>query len=135
MRSKIVLLIPVIFMFSCTETQEKQPVDMWPVGFENLVELHCKARDLRKQRFDLADSIRNYTDLQLSNQESNEPILADDVKLRNWNIQKDSLVRESKDIADSIKVLLDDVIVKLETDQKRVFNDSLIKAVSSRGCE
>ncbi len=135
MRSAVIFIIAALFCFSCSEAPKDQSTEVWPVDFEALVDLHCKARDLRKQRFDLADSIRSYTELKLSEPRMNQTILNEDSTLLKWDALKNSLVNQSEAIADSIMTHLEEVIVKLDTEQKRILNDSLNRTVIRRGCE
>jgi hypothetical protein len=65
----------------------------------------------------------------------NETILAEDSNIMNWDRQNEVLVSQSKAIADSIKVNLQQVIVQLDAEQKRLLNDSLKKTVIRNGCE
>ena len=86
--------------------------------FEEFVGLHCEARKLKKERFELAEIIRNWPD-----------------SVPNWQAKKKKLASESRTLADSIRGELEVLTGSLSLAEKRGFNDSLESRIGALGCE
>lgn len=117
-----------ILMVSCTNTADEHS---WPVDFNALVELNCKAIELRKARFATADSLRMEMDsIKASMSETDFKKFQNDFEMR-----KKALLTESNNLADTIRVRMKGVMTELGPDKKRIFNDSLQASLKRRGCE
>ncbi len=120
----------VILAASCiNKPAEKQ--EPWPVDFDTMVAFNCKAIELRKARFAMADALRLEMDsIKVAMGDSAFKQYQNDFEMR-----KNALLSESNVLADTIRLRMKRVMSDLGPDQKRVFNDSLQAALKREGCE
>lgn len=130
MKSVKIILIAALIATACTnEPVENQ--DPWPVDFNALVELNCRAIELRKARFATADSLRLEMDsIKTSMSESDFKKYQNDFEMR-----KNVLLAESNNLADTIRLRMKGIMSDLDPNQKRIFNDSLQATLERKGCE
>ncbi len=103
-------------------------------SINQLADLECRAINLREQRFSLANKLRFAEDsLRLKNTSTGLEVNQNMVALQ---LQKDSLLKNSIALADSIKIIMEDLFAKkLTTDKsKKEFNQELNKALIKKGC-
>ncbi len=103
-------------------------------SINQLANLECRAINLREKRFSLANKLRFAEDsLRLKNTSTGLEVNQNMVALQ---LQKDSLLKNSIALADSIKIIMDDLFAKkLTTDKsKKEFNQELNKALIKKGC-
>lgn len=132
MRKSLILILTasVIVLTGC-ESANHQAKEEWPVDFEALVDLNCKAIKLRKARFATADSLRLKMDsLRLSMDSTEFKTFQSDFEKR-----KQLLLHETNILADSIRSKMKRVMSEVSPEEKRVFNDSLQAELKRAGCE
>lgn len=126
---KVFLFVALLATGCTSESIENQ--DSWPVDFNALVDLNCRAIELRKARFATADSLRLEMDsIKASMSASDFKKYQNDFEMR-----KNELLSESNILADTIRLRMKNVMSDLNPDRKRVFNDSLQAALKRKGCE
>jgi len=103
-------------LYSCESELEKNIYAQ--ESFSEFINLHCQARRLKNQRFELADSIRK------------EPKENTD-----WQTSKAKLAEQSRVLADSIRQRLNLYTRDMSLEAKRAFNDSVQSRISNMGCE
>ncbi|NEN24714.1 hypothetical protein G3O08_14500 [Cryomorpha ignava] len=130
MKSLKIFLLAGILVASCTNDPVEEQ-DSWPVDFDALVALNCRAIELRKARFATADSLRLDMDsIKASMNQSDFEKYQNDFETR-----KNALLSESNALADTIRLRMKGVMSDLGPDRKRVFNDSLQATLKREGCE
>lgn len=87
-------------------------------SFSNFVDMHCRARHLKKQRFSLADALRG-----------------DPAFVENPDSLKNVLAQKSRLLADSIREKLILLTSDMTLEEKRIFNDSLEVRIAELDCE
>ena len=87
-------------------------------SFSNFVDMHCRARQLKKQRFSLADALRGDPDF-----------------VENPDSLKNVLAQKSRLLADSIRSKLELLTSDMTLEEKRIFSDSLEVRISEMDCE
>jgi len=80
--------------------------------------MQCRARQLKKQRFSLADALRDNPDF-----------------VNNPDSLKDVMAQKSRLLADSIRSKLEILTSEMELNEKRIFNDSLEARIANMKCE
>lgn len=112
----------VIFITSCS-TREPE----WIKQIDGVAKLYCQAKQLREARFDLADSIRFIQD-SLLHQKSRSPetIHRWESNLKLMEERKIQLTSTSRNLSDTIRVVLYNLTNNMSLDEKRIFNDSII---------
>lgn len=125
-----VFLCLMVLAASCNNTA-KNPKESWPIDFDVLINLNCKAIQLRKARFATADSIRLKMD---SIQASMDSLVFAEYQAE-FERRKTALLNESNSLADTIRLRMKRVMSELNPEQKRVFNDSIQAELRRKGCE
>lgn len=87
--------------------------------FEELVAMHCRARELKKMRFALAEDLRK--------------------NASKWNVESsDSLkkarAKQSRALGDSIGDLIERLTAEMSLEEKRAFSDSINSRVVAGNC-
>lgn len=115
------LSIITIFFTSCSHEPK------WKKEIDIVAKLYCQAKQLREARFELADSIRFIQD-SLLNQKSipAETVQRWDTNLRLMEERKAILTSTSRNLSDTIRVVLYNLTNNMSLDEKRIFNDSVI---------
>ncbi len=103
----------------------------WPIDFDAIINLNCRAIQLRKARFAVADSIRLKMDSVQATMDSSAFV---DYQMR-FESRKEALLNESNILADTIRLRMKRVMTELTPDQKRAFNDSIQAVLHRKGCE
>jgi hypothetical protein len=128
--SKYYLIICTLILFSCNESsQEKEKM------VKLMADLECRAIELKNKRFQLADNMRFAQDTLLHFKSFSDTISLQQ-RLKEWDIQKLSLVNESLALADSIKLQMEIIMPRYFTDKKKEqeFNRLLEEALKKNGC-
>ena len=112
----VVLGILLLYFASC-EVSDKESIYAQPV-FEEFLGLNCEARKLKDERFTLAEKLRK-----------------DEKYVSNPDSLKKALASQSRELAERIRLRLDDLTGDMNLDQKRVFNDSLEARIAKMGCK
>lgn len=103
----------------------------WPIDFDAIINLNCRAIQLRKARFATADSIRLKMD--------SVQATMDSIDFENYQAEfenrKATLLSESNILADTIRLRMKRVMTDLNPEQKRAFNDSIQAELRRKGCE
>ena len=126
---KTIVCLSIVVMLSCNNKPTNQQV------VQQFANLECRAIQLRKQRFALANTIRNKED---SISMVTDPV--EKLKLKNELLklsdQKQQLVNESLALADSIKPKLDKMMQENFTtiQQKQEFSHLLNEELKRKGC-
>jgi hypothetical protein len=109
------VLLLLISFFACeTATEENS---FATTEFDELVEMHCRARTLKDQRFSLAEEMRTHP-----------------VEGINYDSLKVSMAQSSRALSDSIREKLTLLTGSLTLEEKRVFNDSIEARIERMGC-
>jgi hypothetical protein len=119
-------VISIAILLSCTAESEKQKPESWPVNFSKLVELHCEARNLKDERYALADSMR------LGMAATSQDSVVRKERMQELQAKKKNLASESFVLADTIRLRMKRVMTELGPEEKRVFNDSLQTMIKLR---
>jgi hypothetical protein len=100
-----------------------------------MADLECRAIELKNKRFQLADNMRFAQDTLLHFKSFSDTISLQQ-RLKEWDIQKLSLVNESLALADSIKLQMEIIMPRYFTDKKKEqeFNRLLEEALKKNGC-
>ena len=123
-------LLVVVGLMSC---KEQKSVD---AEVQGMADLECRAIELRKERFKLADNIRFAQD-SLIHTKSHTDSVRIAQELDAFTKHKQELLDSSNQLADSIKQQLDSLqkfILQKEED-KTFFNQKLSTELHNRGCE
>ncbi|MCZ4407658.1 hypothetical protein O3Q51_02475 [Cryomorphaceae bacterium 1068] len=112
----IFLGILLLGLANC-EVSDKESVYDQP-AFGEFLDLNCEARKLKDERFTLAEKLRK-----------------DENYVSNPDSLKNALASQSRELAEQIRLRLDDLTGEMNLDQKRVFNDSLEARIAKIGCE
>jgi len=86
--------------------------------FKEFLDLNCEARKLKNERFTLAEKLRE-----------NEAFVSNPDSL------KDALASQSRELAERIRVKLNQMTGEMSLDEKRAFNDTLEARISKLNCE
>jgi hypothetical protein len=102
---------------------------------DKFADLECRAITLREKRFELANQIR-FTEDTLTHPTANADTARLRLKLEGFNKEKETLLKESLSLADTIRLQLNDLMKNQLTDQKDKANfDQLLNAtLEQRGC-
>ncbi len=114
---RYVFLCIVIFGLTGCEVSEKESIYIQP-AFEDFLELNCEARKLKDERFTLAERLRK-----------------DENYVSNPDSLKKALASQSRELAERIRLQLEDLTGEMSLDQKRVFNDSLEARIVKMNCK
>jgi hypothetical protein len=112
----IFLGILLLGLVNC-EVSDKKSIYSQPV-FEEFIDLNCEARKLKDERFTLAERLRK-----------------DEKYVSNPDSLKNALASQSRELAERIRLKLDDLTGEMNLEQKRVFNDSLEARIARMGCK
>ena len=119
--SVALLSIVVVFFTSCSTDHPE-----WRKEINGVAELYCQAKQLKESRFDLADSMRFIQDSLLHQKSStDETTLRWGTSLELMEERKLKLAETSRDLSDSIRIILYGLTNDMSLDEKRIFNDSL----------
>ena len=132
MRKSLILILvaSVIILTGCQSANQKDKKE-WPVDFQALVDLNCKAIELRKARFATADSLR----LKMDSLRASMDSLSFGKYQSDFENRKQVLLYETNILADSIRSKMKLVMSEVSPEEKRVFNDSLQAEIKRAGCE
>lgn len=105
-------------LFSCgTEPKPVTETIFNSSAFDQLLDMHCRARMLKDERFKLADQMRmNGTD-------------------ENLDSLKEIKAKNSRILADSISQVVSKLTFKMTPEEKRSLNDSIEARISMMDCE
>lgn len=131
---KLIALFTFCYFFTACGPQNQQENLNWPVNFEELITLHCRAIELRESRFEIADSLRFLND-SLSNRTDTSFSSETAEHLKKLYKRQEVVSAEGYALADTIRNRMTLVMSDLDPVQKRSFNDSVAVAVSRRGCD
>ena len=109
-----------ILFFSLTtgcEVSEKESVYTQP-SFEEFLDLNCEARKLKDARFTLAERLRK-----------------DQNYVSNPDSLKKAMASQSRELAERIRLKLENITGDMSLNQKRVFHDSLEVRIAKMNCE
>jgi len=115
---------------ACESTKQNDKKE-WPVDFQALVDLNCKAIELRKARFATADSLR----LQMDSLQATMDSASFAKYQSDFEDRKLDLLKESNTLADTIRSRMKRVMSEVSPEEKRVFNDSLQAELKRAGCK
>lgn len=123
----------ILFVACQSESASTSKTNQWPVNLDALVVLHCKSIELKDARFALANEIRFAEDTLQTAVDSVKERLSK--RLEEALVRKETLAKESHNLADSIRVKMDRVMKELNPEEKRIFNDSLVARSKRAGCQ
>lgn len=130
---KLPLIAIVVLSVSCDPSP--QPQTGWGESLEDLASLHCRAIELRKNRFALADSIRSASDSMMRLTDENMELKAElETRMDAFEKRKEILAEESQSLADTIREHLNRSTRQMSPEEKRSFNDSLESRSVDLGC-
>jgi hypothetical protein len=112
----IFLVLAFFGLAGCQEPEEGSIYN--DQGFSRFIDLHCEARNLKDERFTLAEKLRK-----------------DTAYVSNPDSLKKALAAESRQLADSIREELSALTSEMSLEDKRAFNDSVKAHVERRGCK
>lgn len=128
---KSIVLVGLLAISASCGNPAKDEIQQWPVDFDAIIKLNCRAIELRKARFATADSIRLKMD---SVQATMDSTAFENYQARFEN-RKEALLIESNILADTIRLRMKRVMTDLNPEQKRAFNDSIQAEMNRRGCK
>lgn len=109
------------------------PVSSQP-NIEQLADNTCKAIKIRKARFALADSIKLTTNV-LEHSKNTKAALQLQHKLKLYAGQKDQLLKQSLELADTIRNQLDVLLPLTDKAAQNQFTKSLDSLLILKGCK
>ncbi len=128
---KSFLLIAILALAASCGEHSKENKEGWPIDFEAMIDLNCRAIQLRKARFAIADSIR----LKMDSVQASMDSLDFEKYKTDFESRKVELLNESNILADTIRLRMKRVMTDLNPEQKRAFNDSIQAELHRKGCE
>ncbi len=104
---------------------------------EEFADLECRALELRKNRFALADSFRFSEDTLLKYRDDSLLQKRITTRMQHYEEQKIILVKNSLALADTIRMQLDSLMKHdlAEMARRKLFDEALEKELSKRGCK
>lgn len=104
---------------------------------EDFATLECKAVQLRKDRFALADVMRFSEDTLIMSKDDSITQRRINTRLKVCEEQKKILVKNSLDLADTIRVRLDSLMKNelASVEKRKLFDAELEKVLKERGCK
>ena len=101
-----------------------------------LVNMECRAIELKNKRFQLADNIRYAQDTLLHFKSITDTDLIQ-IRLKNYDIQKQLIVNHSLTLADSIKLQMEIIMPRYFNTKKKEmeFNMLLDESLKKNGCK
>jgi hypothetical protein len=128
--SKCFLVISTLLFYACNNTNiEKEQM------VKSLADLECRAIEFKNKRFELANQIRFAQDTLLQLKTTSDTLLIQ-IRLKDWDNQKQLIVNQSLSLADSIKLQMQLIMARYFTDKKneKEFNILLDAALKKKGC-
>ncbi len=118
MRGFLILTIGVALFCSCETASESAADSLEEESFQELVEMHCRARILKNERFALAEEMRNRPD-----------------SMANYDSIRTAKSSMSRALSDSIREKLGELSAKLSVEEKRAFNEKVEAEIKKLDCE
>ena len=109
----IFCLLGFVF-FSCSPMENENERD----DFDELVEMHCRARKLKNERFSLAEEMR---------QNPRQEVNYDSLRRVKSEV--------SRALSDSIRLKLEQLTSNLSLEEKRVFNEKVESRIQKMDCD
>ena len=105
----------------CNHQSDQESVSVFnSPEFDQLVDMHCRARILKNERFEIADEMRN---------DSTE------IQEQYLDSLKKTKSAESRALADSLGNIITSMTSKMSPDEKRSFNDSIEFRIERMNCK
>lgn len=126
-------IIGIFFFVSVLACEEKiNSIDLNGIA-ESFSDLECRAIDLRRQRYELADEIRFAQDTLMHAKTDTMRI---SVKLNQMQIERENLTAKSLELADTIRLQLDSLMkfVLKNPEDKQQFSKVLDSVLIAKGC-
>jgi len=125
------LIISMLILFSCNNTSSDKETMV-----KLLVNMECRAIEIKNKRFQLADNIRYAQDTLLNLKSITDTALIQ-LRLKDWDIQKQLIVNQSLALADSIKLQMEIIMPRYFNNKKKEmeFNLLLDEALKKNGCK
>lgn len=104
---------------------------------QDFASLECRAIELRKSRFALADTIRFAEDSLILLQEDSSIIAGINLRMKGYEQRKNDLVKTSLSLAEHIRDHLDSLMSNelSKPDHRKLFDAALENALKERGCQ
>ncbi|HKL02720.1 MAG TPA: hypothetical protein VJ911_03555 [Cryomorphaceae bacterium] len=116
----VIIFMGVFVLDGCNSTGNSSPVNIYQTQeFEELIIMHCRARALREMRFELAEDLRKHTSMQ---------------NLKSSDSLKKEKARQSRELADSIASLIQQITDEMSLEDKRAFRDSVDLRIIKSNC-
>ena len=128
---RYLLVISMLILFSCNNTSSDKETLL-----KLLVNMDCRAIELKNKRFQLADNIRYAQDTLLHFKSITDTALIQ-IRLKDWDFQKQLIVNHSLALADSIKLQMEILMPRYFNNKKKEmeFNMLLDEALKKNGCK
>ena len=128
---RYLLVISMLILFSCNNISSDKETMV-----KLLVNMECRAIELKNKRFQLADNIRYAQDTLLHFKSITDTDLIQ-IRLKNYDIQKQLIVNQSLTLADSIKLQMEIIMPRYFNTKKKEmeFNMLLDEALKKNGCK
>ena len=128
---RYLLVISTLILFSCNNISSDKETMV-----KLLVNMECRAIELKNKRFQLADNIRYAQDTLLHFKSITDTDLIQ-IRLKNYDIQKQLIVNQSLTLADSIKLHMEIIMPRYFNTKKKEmeFNMLLDESLKKNGCK
>ena len=128
---RYLLVISTLILFSCNNISSDKETMV-----KLLVNMECRAIELKNKRFQLADNIRYAQDTLLHFKSITDTALIQ-IRLKNYDIQKQLIVNQSLTLADSIKLQMEIIMPRYFNTKKKEmeFNMLLDESLKKNGCK
>ena len=128
---RYLLVISTLILFSCNNISSDKETMV-----KLLVNMECRAIELKNKRFQLADNIRYAQDTLLHFKSITDTDLIQ-IRLKNYDIQKQLIVNQSLTLADSIKLQMEIIMPRYFNTKKKEmeFNMLLDESLKKNGCK
>ena len=128
---RYLLVISMLILFSCNNISSDKETMV-----KLLVNMECRAIELKNKRFQLADNIRYAQDTLLHFKSITDTDLIQ-IRLKNYDIQKQLIVNYSLTLADSIKLQMEIIMPRYFNTKKKEmeFNMLLDESLKKNGCK
>ena len=128
---RYLLVISMLILFSCNNISSDKETMV-----KLLVNMECRAIELKNKRFQLADNIRYAQDTLLHFKSITDTDLIQ-IRLKNYDIQKQLIVNQSLTLADSIKLQMEIIMPRYFNTKKKEmeFNMLLDESLKKNGCK
>ncbi len=130
MKYFLVILL-VVWVCSCNT---KSSTQVNRAKLEQLAERSCRAVGIQKQRYRLADKIR-FTNDSLGDKKNRFGAAGMQSRLKGYLRQKDSLLKVSITLADTIRMQLDSLLPYTDKKAQKRFAASLDSILKAKGCK